>query len=139
MRSLVVGAWWRPCPERFERPQEYYSTLFHELAHSTGHATRPFNLRNEHFAHFAGISRLNDPRVRDQLNNFLDPIMPRSILLGARFPGESAAVYKKHSKARREFMNGVMLLAMDIIAAASDFTIPPKPSPNPLIEQLSGK
>jgi antirestriction protein ArdC len=29
-----------PRPERFERPQEYYSTLFHELAHSTGHATR---------------------------------------------------------------------------------------------------
>ena len=25
---------------RYERPEEYYSTLFHELAHSTGHKTR---------------------------------------------------------------------------------------------------
>lgn len=29
-----------PVPETFESPEEYYSTLFHELAHSTGHASR---------------------------------------------------------------------------------------------------
>ncbi len=29
-----------PKAERFEFRQEYYSTLFHELAHSTGHASR---------------------------------------------------------------------------------------------------
>lgn len=27
-------------PERFETPESYYATLFHELAHSTGHASR---------------------------------------------------------------------------------------------------
>jgi antirestriction protein ArdC len=29
-----------PERERFHSPEEYYSTLFHELVHSTGHATR---------------------------------------------------------------------------------------------------
>lgn len=29
-----------PCLSRFDRAEEYYSTLFHELAHSTGHKTR---------------------------------------------------------------------------------------------------
>lgn len=29
-----------PAPEAFETPEEYYSTLFHEMAHSTGHASR---------------------------------------------------------------------------------------------------
>ena len=29
-----------PSPERFDRPEDYYATLFHELVHSTGHATR---------------------------------------------------------------------------------------------------
>jgi antirestriction protein ArdC len=29
-----------PIKESFSQPAEYYSTLFHELAHSTGHATR---------------------------------------------------------------------------------------------------
>ena len=42
------SAWYRPGkdlinlpkPESFESPEEYYSTLFHELAHSTGHESR---------------------------------------------------------------------------------------------------
>jgi antirestriction protein ArdC len=29
-----------PEPSRFATPEEYYSTLFHELAHSTGHSKR---------------------------------------------------------------------------------------------------
>lgn len=29
-----------PKPERFESPEEYYSVLFHELVHSTGHSSR---------------------------------------------------------------------------------------------------
>ena len=29
-----------PVRERFEREEEYYSTLFHELVHATGHETR---------------------------------------------------------------------------------------------------
>jgi antirestriction protein ArdC len=42
------GAWYRPSAdlvgmpsqERFTSPEEYYSTLFHELTHSTGHRER---------------------------------------------------------------------------------------------------
>jgi antirestriction protein ArdC len=29
-----------PKPKLFDGPEEYYSTLFHELTHSTGHARR---------------------------------------------------------------------------------------------------
>ena len=29
-----------PKPELFDKPELYYSTLFHELAHSTGHRSR---------------------------------------------------------------------------------------------------
>lgn len=29
-----------PAPEQFKRAEEYYSTLFHELSHSTGHSKR---------------------------------------------------------------------------------------------------
>jgi len=29
-----------PNPERFESPEAYYSTLYHELTHATGHASR---------------------------------------------------------------------------------------------------
>ena len=31
---------WMPKPEQFNKPAEYYSTLFHELSHSTGAANR---------------------------------------------------------------------------------------------------
>ena len=42
------GAYYRPAEDRvhmppqtrFESPEEYYSTLFHELTHSTGHVSR---------------------------------------------------------------------------------------------------
>lgn len=39
-----------PRPERFDSPQEYYSTLFHELTHSTGHESR---LNRPSMGHFA--------------------------------------------------------------------------------------
>lgn len=29
-----------PCLEQYTRPEEYYSTLFHEMTHSTGHSSR---------------------------------------------------------------------------------------------------
>lgn len=36
-----------PSPELFEGPEELYSTLFHELAHSTGHPTRLNRFKEE--------------------------------------------------------------------------------------------
>ena len=38
---------------RYERPEEYYSTLFHELAHSTGHESR-LNREGVAGSHFFG-------------------------------------------------------------------------------------
>lgn len=48
IRHGSTGAFYRPSedfvsmprPVEFNTPEEYYSTLFHELAHSTGHASR---------------------------------------------------------------------------------------------------
>lgn len=48
IESGKAGAWYRPsadligmpCPESFENGEEYYSTLFHEMGHSTGHRKR---------------------------------------------------------------------------------------------------
>ena len=36
-----------PKRERFSRPEEYYSTLFHELTHATGHSTRLGRLKGD--------------------------------------------------------------------------------------------
>jgi antirestriction protein ArdC len=36
----LVDAINMPRPELFDSPEEYYSTLFHELTHSTGHEGR---------------------------------------------------------------------------------------------------
>lgn len=41
-----------PVPESFTAPEEYYSTLFHELTHSTGHADRNARPDLVAFAHF---------------------------------------------------------------------------------------
>ena len=48
LQHLRQSAWYRPSqdlvnmpkPESFESSEEYYSTLFHELAHATGHESR---------------------------------------------------------------------------------------------------
>jgi antirestriction protein ArdC len=37
-----------PRPELFDGPEEYYSTLFHELTHSTGHESRLNRHKEEH-------------------------------------------------------------------------------------------
>jgi antirestriction protein ArdC len=48
IQNAAGGAWYRPsddivnCPslDKFERVEAYYSTLYHELVHSTGHESR---------------------------------------------------------------------------------------------------
>lgn len=77
-----------------------------------------FNIRNDHFAHFAGVSRLTDIRAKDQLDKFFGFVRVPSPLLKARFPGERV-VKKNHSKARREFMNAVMILAIRLLTAST--------------------
>jgi antirestriction protein ArdC len=46
----------------YERPQEYYSVLFHELAHATGHASR---LNRSGIAQLSGFG--SDPYAREEL------------------------------------------------------------------------
>ena len=41
-----------PCKEQYEHIEEFYSTLFHEIVHSTGHKTRLDRLENESNIHF---------------------------------------------------------------------------------------
>jgi len=45
-------------PERFEAREDYYTTLFHELAHSTGHTKRLARGLDEAPAPFGALSRL---------------------------------------------------------------------------------
>ena len=38
-----------PCLEQYDKVEEYYSTAFHELTHSTGHVSRLNRLKNDSF------------------------------------------------------------------------------------------
>lgn len=72
-----------------------------------------FSLRNDHFAHFAGVSRLTDPRVKDQLCNLLKAVMPSEYVNGKlHFPHEPIKRNKKQSKARFDFLSAVMTLSI---------------------------
>ena len=41
-----------PCKEQYQHIEEFYSTLFHEMTHSTGHKTRLDRLEESNKAHF---------------------------------------------------------------------------------------
>ena len=41
-----------PCKEQYQNIEEFYSTLFHEMVHSTGHKTRLDRLETSASAHF---------------------------------------------------------------------------------------
>jgi len=45
-----------PCKEQYEDIEEFYSTLFHEMIHSTGHKSRLDRLETGASAHFGGES-----------------------------------------------------------------------------------
>lgn len=45
-----------PCKEQYEYIEEFYSTLFHEMIHSTGHKSRLDRLETGASAHFGGES-----------------------------------------------------------------------------------
>ena len=97
-----------PQPEDFDSPEEYYSTLFHELTHSTGHKSR---LDRE------GIN---------QMHYFGDPVYSREELIaecGAAFlAGHSGIVSKTLSNSASYLQNWIQVLKADsrlIITAAS--------------------
>ena len=57
LRGDCIGM---PARDRFERPEDYYSTLFHELVHSTGHAKRL-----KRFTELAGFG--SEPYSKEEL------------------------------------------------------------------------
>jgi antirestriction protein ArdC len=97
-----------PCREAFESPEEYYSTLFHELTHSTGHKSR-LDREGINVPHYFG-----------------DPVYSREELIaecGAAFlSGQSGIVSKTLSNSASYLQNWIRVLKSDsrlIITAAS--------------------
>jgi antirestriction protein ArdC len=68
-----AAAWYRPASdtvgmparELFSRPEEFYSTLFHELTHSTGHASRIGRPGIEQVSNFGSESYSNEELVAE--------------------------------------------------------------------------
>jgi antirestriction protein ArdC len=58
-REDIVGV---PSPQQFDRDEDYYSTLFHELVHATGHETR---LNRATLTEKAGFG--TDPYCKEEL------------------------------------------------------------------------
>jgi antirestriction protein ArdC len=60
-----------PKPESFEVPEEYYSTLFHEAGHSTGHASRVGRKGVEEATYFGSESYSKEELVAEMTAAFL--------------------------------------------------------------------
>jgi antirestriction protein ArdC len=61
-----------PKPELFTLPEEFYSTLFHELAHSTGHPSRLNRFKEEGDNHqFGGQSYSKEELVAEMSSAFI--------------------------------------------------------------------
>jgi len=58
-------------PDRFESPEAYYATLFHELAHSTGHSTRLDRGLNTQHAPFGSADYSKEELIAEMGSAFL--------------------------------------------------------------------
>lgn len=54
-----------PCKEQYQNIEEFYSTLFHEMTHSTGHKTRLDRLEESSKAHFGSESYSKEELVAE--------------------------------------------------------------------------
>ena len=54
-----------PCKEQYQNIEEFYSTLFHEMIHSTGHKTRLDRLEESNKAHFGSESYSKEELVAE--------------------------------------------------------------------------
>ena len=54
-----------PCREQYQNIEEFYSTLFHEMIHSTGHKNRLDRLETGASAHFGGESYSKEELVAE--------------------------------------------------------------------------
>ena len=60
-----------PAPHLFLSPEHYYATLFHELSHSTGHATRLARFSKDEAAPFASSEYSKEELVAELSSAFL--------------------------------------------------------------------
>jgi hypothetical protein len=89
-----------------------------------------FGMRNQHFAHFAGVSRLSDPLINDLYANFTKAVEATN--RGPIRPLRRKIGVKAHSKRRKHFMGGILILSSYVIKSTTDmFTAIPNPSPSP--------
>jgi len=60
-----------PAPERFTTAEKYYSTLFHELGHSTGHKSRLDREGIVEFDHFGSMKYSKEELIAEMTSAFL--------------------------------------------------------------------
>lgn len=60
-----------PPRDTFKSAEGYYATLFHELAHSTGHATRLGRFTADHSHNFGGQDYSKEELVAEMTSNFV--------------------------------------------------------------------
>lgn len=76
-----------------------------------------FSMRHKYFAHFAGPSRLNDPRVSQRLKEFTDHVIkPKDSKPFSSYPENR----KQYSKARLRFMDAYADLMIGIFNAMGE-------------------
>jgi antirestriction protein ArdC len=105
-----------PARSLFHSPAEYYSTLFHELAHSTGHASR---LHREDFdkpSHFGTESYSREELIAEMTSAFLCGLsgIERETL-------PNSAAYLQHWITRLKGDSKLILSAASAAQKAADF------------------
>jgi antirestriction protein ArdC len=60
-----------PAPELFQSPEDYYATLFHEISHSSGHATRLGRFSKDEAAPFASREYSKEELIAELASAFL--------------------------------------------------------------------
>lgn len=63
-----------PPPERFDTPEDYYATLFHELVHATGHSSRLDRGLDEDLAPFGSPDYSKEELVAEMGSAFLNAV-----------------------------------------------------------------
>ncbi len=86
-----------PDPEAFTRGAEYYGTAFHELAHSTGHASRLNRPELTSFSHFGDVHYSKEELIAEQAAAMVAGITG----IGEHLIANSAAYLASWAKALR--------------------------------------
>ena len=107
-----------PHKQQFESAESYYATLFHELAHSTGHPSRVGREGIENFNSFASDSYSKEELVAEMSSAFLcgvSGISPAVI-------GQSAA-YLQSWISRLKGDSRLLISAASAAQKASDYIL----------------